>query len=146
MSALFRSNKKRGLALRNSKGFTLLETTIATFILTAGVLGAFALIQMITAFTSGISSQLAAIYLAQEGIESVRNIRDSNWLEQRYVPETPWDQGVSSGDWEDIDKFQRQITIQKPEEDKIIISVEVKWPERGRTGQVKAETELYDWR
>ena len=123
------------------RGFTLIETTIATFILTVGVLGTFALVQIIIIFTSSISFQLRAVYLAQEGIENIRNTRDSNWLAQ-----AAWDRGIISSGWESIDKFQRQITIQKPQTDKMIVLVEVKWPEKGGTNQVKAETELYDWK
>ena len=132
MPALFILNKKRG--------FTVIEVIIATFILTVGVLGAFSVIQMILTFTSNVSSQLAAVYLAQEGIENVRNIRDSNWLAQ-----IAWDQGISSGDWQTIDKFQRRTTITKPQLDKIVVSVEIKWSDRS-TGQVAAETELYNWK
>lgn len=137
MQALFPSSKR---------GFTLIEATLSTFILAVGALGAFGAIQMINSFTSGISSRLQAIYLAQEGIENIRNIRDSNWLGQRYSPALLWDNGISTGNWETIDKFQRKITISKPQADKIVVSAQVTWPERGGTSQVTAETELYDWR
>lgn len=130
----------------NKKGFTIIETILAVFIITIGVLGAFSLILMISSFTSGISSRLSAVYLAQEGIENIRNIRDSNWLAQRYNPATLWDQGISTGNWLVIDKFQRKITISKPQADKLVVSVQVQWPERGGTAEIKAETELYDWR
>ncbi|MBI2450409.1 MAG: prepilin-type N-terminal cleavage/methylation domain-containing protein [Candidatus Nealsonbacteria bacterium] len=127
--------------MNTKRGFTLIETTIATFILTVGILGVFALVQMITVFTSSISSQLRAVYLAQEGVENIRNIRDSNWLALAV-----WDQGIASSGWESIDKFQRQITIQKPQPDKMIVLVEVKWSKAGEPSQVTAETELYDWK
>lgn len=137
MPALFTSNKK---------GFTLLEVTTGTFLLTIGVLGVFALIQMIAAFTSSVSSQLTAVYLAQEAIENVRNIRDSNWLEQRYEITVPWDEGISTGNWETIGKFQRKITVIKPQVDKLVVSVQVQWSEKGGSREVRAETELYNWR
>ena len=73
------------LSMLNKNGFTIIEVIIATSILTIGVLGAFSAIQMIIASTSIISSQLAATYLAQEGIENVRAIRDSNWLERNIT-------------------------------------------------------------
>lgn len=82
------------------KGLTLLEVIIAIFLITVGVLGALALITRTISIT-GISSQkLIASYLAQEGIEIVRNIRDGNWLEQRTNPAIPWDDGLGIGDWE----------------------------------------------
>ncbi len=69
----------------SSKSFTLIETVVAVSILTVGTLGAFSLIQKTIGLTSASSSQLTAAYLAQEEIEIVRNIRDSNWLNSQ-----PW--------------------------------------------------------
>lgn len=66
--------------LQNSKGFTLVETLIAITILILAVTGAFAAAQ------NGISSaifskdQIVAFYLAQEGVEHIRNLRDQNGL------------------------------------------------------------------
>lgn len=134
------------LLSKNRRGFTLIEVVMATFILTVGVLGSFSLVQRITTVTLSVSSQLEALYLAQEGIENIRNIRDSNWLEQRTVPTTDWAEGISTTNWESVGKFQRKITIQNPQSGKMIVSVEVQWLERGGTRQLKAETELYDWR
>ena len=135
----------------NKNGFTIIEVITATSILTIGVLGAFSAIQMIIASTSIISSQLAATYLAQEGIENVRAIRDSNWLENRYIS-TAWDDGIPDGvcgaacGGTGIGKFGRQITITKIPPSEMVISVEVNWPEGSGTGEVTAATELYDWR
>ena len=154
-----------------NKGFTLIETTVAIFLITVGTVGAFSLIQRTVAFTSISSSQLAAAYLAQEGIETIRNIRDTN-----YLKTMPWDDGLGAGDdyrldyqsasfpdlscgnylkydgnfytcsFDDSAKFQRKITITKSEVDRMEISVEVTWQERGRGHQVVSQTELYNWR
>ncbi len=131
------------LFIPSKKGFTLIEATLATFILVVGVLGVFSAIQIITRFTSEVSLRLQATYLAQEGIESIRNIRDSNWLAQKV-----WDDGISAGSQEEIvDKFRRRITIQKlPADKKMIVSADIIWEGRGGTSQVLAETELYDWK
>lgn len=153
------------------KGFTLIEIIVATFLLTVGTIGGFSLIQKTISFTSISSSQLTAFYLAQEGIEIIRNIRDTNYLEG-----SAWDDGISSGADYRLDyqsnsfpdvlcedylkdngiffacssdsssKFQRQITITKPEADKMVVSVRVDWQERGRSHQVFVQTELYNWR
>lgn len=136
----------RGLLQFNKKGFTLIEATLAAFILSVGVLGAFGLIQAVAGFTSAVSSRLTAVYLGQEGIENIRNIRDSNWLKQRSAPATAWDAGISTTGWEPIDKFQRKITISKPQPDKIVVSAQVIWSEKGGSSEVSAETELYDWK
>jgi len=79
----------------NLTGFTLIEVVTAVFIITVGILGVFGLIQKIVGSASVSSSKLAAAYLAQEGVEIVRNIRDSNWLKQRDDDSWPWDSGLS---------------------------------------------------
>jgi four helix bundle protein len=73
----------------NSTGFTLLEVIAAIFILTVGIGSAFILISQTLSATSLAKERLIASYLAQEGIEIVRNIRDTNWLQF-----SPWDDGL----------------------------------------------------
>ena len=64
----------------NNKGFTIVESLIAITILVLAITGATSAIQ------TGISSytfskdQIIAFYLAQEGFEQIRNIRDENGL------------------------------------------------------------------
>lgn len=75
---------------KNTEGFTLVETLVAIAILVAAVVGAS------TAAQSGISlaifsrDQVVAFYLAQEGIEQIRNMRDENGLNGRN-----WLSGIS---------------------------------------------------
>ena len=122
------------------KAFTLIEVLIAIFLITVGIAGAFDLIQRTVAFSAISSSRLEAVYLAQEGIEIIRNTRDSNWL-----AENPWDSGIEDQEI-DIGKFNRTITITALEPDKMIVSAEVTWQERGRDHSVTAQTELYNWK
>lgn len=70
------------------KGFTILETTVAIFILVVALVAAISAFYRITIVTSSISSRLTAAYLAQEGIEIIRNIRDTNWLK-----DSDWESG-----------------------------------------------------
>ena len=152
-------------------GFTLIETLVAISLLTVGVTGSFSLMQKVTSFASISSSQLTASYLAQEGIEIIRSIRDTNYLEGEV-----WDNGIAAVADARLDyrssvfpdavcgnylqhngtyyicstdsgsKFQRQISIVKPLPDKMVVSVTVSWSERGISHQVLAQTELRDWR
>jgi prepilin-type N-terminal cleavage/methylation domain-containing protein len=154
---------------KSSAGFTLIEVIVAIFLLTVGIVGAFTLVQRTITFTSITSSRLEAAYLAQEGIEIVRNIRDSNWIAR-----DSWDEGLSVGDWEadykaqnlsqayagnflNIDdtgfytyssgtptKFKRKITISK-DTDILKVSVLIEWQERGITYQFTAQENLYKW-
>jgi len=129
-----------------NKSFTLIEVVVAIFLVTVGTVGAFSLIQRTIAFTAISSSRLVAANLAQEGIEIVRNTRDTNWLSGN-----PWDQGLSSGDWQDVEingqatNFQRRITIASGA-DVLDVQVEISWQERMRTHQVTVQTKLYNWK
>jgi putative endonuclease len=76
---------------KSGGGFTLIETITAIFILITGILALSSLISYFVS-TSSISSQrLIAIYLTQEGIEIVRNLRDTNLLSGRS-----WNYGLTS--------------------------------------------------
>lgn len=61
-------------------GFTIIELVISVFILSAAVVGVFGAFSVVTILASDSSDRLTATYLAQEGTEIVRNIRDTNWL------------------------------------------------------------------
>lgn len=74
-------------------GFTLIETIVAIFLITVGIVGAFTLITYTVSSTTFSTQKLIASYLAQEGIEIVRNIRDTNWLEDGA---TLWNAGLTT--------------------------------------------------
>ncbi|MFH1656929.1 MAG: prepilin-type N-terminal cleavage/methylation domain-containing protein [bacterium] len=79
---------------KSNRGFTLLEVIIAVFIISVGVGGMAAIMPSLISGSSINQSRLVAAYLAQEGIEIVRNIRDTNWLEDHYGPvPVAWDEG-----------------------------------------------------
>ena len=159
----------------NNKGFTLIEVIIAVAILTVGVLGAYALTaRMVVATSLGIS-QLTASYLAQEGLELTRNIRDTNFLEIRQGQSILWTNGLlgcAAGcemDYNDVafvsyqnrflkntgsfyaydsgqdTKFKRKITITQLSASALEITVDVTWQERGNARDVQAIDRLYNW-
>lgn len=74
--------------LKENRGFTILELIVAIFVLTVGIIGAYVAVQSPLHYANVYKDQLVASYLAQEGIELVRNIRDTNWL-----------QGFEADDW-----------------------------------------------
>ena len=77
------------------RGFTLIEVLVAIFIITVGAGGALALIQKTLSFTSNAALQLEASYLAQEGMEIVRNIRDTNFVKiHKGVEGSIWTNGL----------------------------------------------------
>lgn len=72
---------KKTKFLQKNAGLTLIETTIAIFIVTVGLVGGLSLAIYSTSLTHQIEERTIAYYLAQEGIELVRGKRDSAWLE-----------------------------------------------------------------
>lgn len=62
------------------KGFTLIEIIISIFIISIAIVGVYGAFSIMVILTTNASDRLTAAYLAQEGIEIVRNIRDTNWL------------------------------------------------------------------
>lgn len=82
------------------KGFTLLEMMVSLFLITVGVMGIFLVINRTLILMTPSSSKVIAAYLTQEGIEIVRNIRDSNWIEQQTNPAVPWNDGLTAGDYQ----------------------------------------------
>jgi len=79
----------------SKKGFTILEIMITVLIVSLGLTAAVGLVINVFAYSSFNSSKLIAAYLAQEGIEIIRNIRENNWLAGNN-----WRDNLANGDWE----------------------------------------------
>lgn len=75
-------------------GFTLVETIIAIFILTIGILTIYGVFFDMSRQAKNQSNSLIASYLAQEGIEIVKNMRDTNWI-TNYAGY--WLEGIDNG-------------------------------------------------
>ena len=73
------------------KGFTLLETLVAVAVLMMALLGPFSIAQQSLRSAYYARDQVTAYYLAQEGVEFVRSIRDEN-----YLSGNPWLNGIST--------------------------------------------------
>jgi len=143
---MFCFNKK--LKIKNKEkesltGFTILELIVAIFVMTVGVLGAYAVVQQIIVYNSISSSRLTAAYLAQEGIELVRNIRDTNWLD----PVNPlWDDGISNKTENNLlQKYTRKTAVTSITSDSLKVVVEISWTEKGQTHTVTVQENLYNW-
>lgn len=68
--------------IKQQGGQTLIETLVAAFILTMGITAALALATYSLRATTNIKQRIVAIGLAREGIEAVKNMRDTNWLRE----------------------------------------------------------------
>lgn len=74
-------------------GFTLIELIVSIFIVLLTLGGISSLFVQALQSVTYLSHQLTANYLAQEGIEVVRNIRDTNWIKGQE-----WDTGLTGCD------------------------------------------------
>ncbi len=81
---------KLPLSSENGAGFTLIEIIVAISILSFGILLVYNAFSMIVNLTYNISSRFTAAYLAQEGLEIVKNLRDNN-----YINNTVWSTGLT---------------------------------------------------
>ena len=74
------------------KAFSLIETLVAIMVITVGLLGVLALAAYILSISRTSLNELIAVNLANEGIEMVRNVRDTAWLVG-----SEWDNSFFSG-------------------------------------------------
>jgi len=75
------------------KGFTLIELLITITVTTVGIVGAFVAIQQGISIVDYSRSRLISAFLAQEGVEIIKNIRDTNFLEGSVA----WNEGIDPG-------------------------------------------------
>jgi len=79
-----------------NKGFTMIEVSIAIGVMMIGVVGIYSLVPRVAKTVSLNTDKFVAVQLAREGMEIIRNIRDSNWLEQNFASTTPWDDNLDN--------------------------------------------------
>ncbi len=82
---------------KRQKAFTLVEVLIAITILIIGILSGFILVTRALYNVAVIKDRLTASFLAQEGIELTRQIRDSNFLRILNEESVEWRDGLEDG-------------------------------------------------
>ena len=157
------------------KGFTLVEVLVALSIVMVGVFGAYTLVNQSLALANTASMRLTAAYLAKEGIEIARNIRDSNYLNIYKNDSGNWDDGLTgcaSGCGADYtmralssvyagqllkfdgnffnytsgkDTLYKRIITVVPKTDYLEVSVRVEWNERGTVDSTAVQENFYNW-
>jgi Tfp pilus assembly protein PilV len=78
-------------------GFSLIETVFAIGIILVGVTAIITLGIASLLLGQTTSNQFVAAGLAQEAVETVRQVRDSNWLAYDADSTTAWNTGLSNG-------------------------------------------------
>lgn len=161
--------------MTRNKGFTLLEVIIAIFVITIGVVGVFAFLQNTVFSGATIENQLAVAYLAQEGVEIVRSIRDTNYVRIARGGGGNWDDGLKGCPGDEYQGDYLDVSLQcfsggslnrsgnfyvhgagtptifqrkitiSPSGDRLDTSVEIRWQEQGNPHTFVVATELYNW-
>ena len=101
---MFLKNKNKKINLNDERGFTIMETLVAIFILLISITGPMVFSQngLRAAFQS--RDQITAFYLAQDAIEFIKNRRDHNVLEPNSVG-FGWLDGLEDCIAEDLGDF-----------------------------------------
>lgn len=156
-----------------NKGFTLIETLVALVLVTIAMGPVFILTTSSINVAARIEHNLIATNLAQEGIEVIRNIRDTNWL-NRVAFDNNLPVGTWRVEWDTISGglravgsnpvlkknngiynyttgtdtiFRRTITISKPNSGELMLVSSITWIERGNINRtVSTESHLFDWK
>ena len=164
-------NKKVGY----ERGTTLVEAIVVVFILSFGLIPSFFTVISANNLATAIKNNLIADNLAQEGLEVVRAIRDSNWFTGNS-----FDLGLGDGNYRvvwnstgllpessnpllKLDSqglynystgtdtiFHRRLVIAKIDPAgcncELRIISEVSWQEKSRTKTIRAESHLFNWK
>lgn len=132
-----------------TKGFLVVEVLLASSLLIIAItafVGAIIYSQESTSVAGGISR---ASFIAQEGIEAVRNIRDEsfgNLTDGSYGLLVSNYQWILSGSSDTTDIYVRQINISTINADRKLVTSTITWPETAqRTGNIVLTTELSNW-
>ncbi len=141
------STKKVRL-ITNHRGFTVIEIIIASSVLAlllTSLVGVFIFINQTLQFSG---SKKEAVFLAEEGLEAVRNIRDEdfpNLVDGTHGLAISSNQWAFSGSEDITDGFTRHLEISTIDlNTKEVISV-VDWQQRGILRTVSLITQLTNW-
>jgi prepilin-type N-terminal cleavage/methylation domain-containing protein len=150
--------------LQTRRGFTILETIITITVIGLVIAAATQLTQSSLKIGRSTMNQFIALHLAEEGLETIRNIRDSNWLQN-----ISWRSGLDDGTYaveknagpigarwtlkkigaderegillNENEKFERTIEI-----DAMKVTSKVSYEQPGGAKEISLVMELTDWK
>lgn len=135
------------------KGFTLVETLVAVSIFSISILGLLVVLTQGIADTGYAKKKMMAGYLAQEGIEYVRNMRDTSVLYNATSPQAGWDAfKAANKDYPITDPnftgLTRTIVMTQTNPvnlNEVKISSTVSWTQGSGARSVTFSENLYNW-
>lgn len=166
-------NRQQATKLNNSRraGFTLIETIIGISIIGLVITAAAQLTSSSLNIGGNSLRKFAAIHLAEEGIEIVRNMRDSNWLRNKS-----WRENLAAGTYKIAENsasswgqnnrwnltnaqretaenislgqttFKRLIEISEPETTIMLVISKITYTEHGSEKTAELTAQFTDWK
>ena len=140
---------KERLTISKASGFSLVEIVLASaiFVLLVSALIGNLIYTQESAVVAGARAR--AVFLAEEGLEASRNIRDAafaNLVDGNYGLASSSNQWIFLGTQDVTDIYTRQIQISTPSANRKQIVSQVTWQQTPqRTGTVSLTTYLTNW-
>lgn len=157
LNSAFTRTPKFGVTPKGG-GFTLVETLVAISIFTMSILGLMSILASNISNTTYVKQKIAAEYLAQEGIEYVRNLRDTAVLYDSTSGQNGWDAfkptlpttspatdtfyPVADPDFSD---FTRTILMTPVSADEVRIESTVMWDQGSGSKSITLSENLFNW-
>ena len=135
---------------QKNKGFTLVETLVAISIFTMSILGLLSTLSRGVTDTSYAKQKMVASYLAEEGIEYLRNQRD-NYVLYNETTGLTWAQfkaafaNPSYPTTSDYSNYTRTLTMSLVNTDEVKISSTVSWNQGSGPHSITLLENLYNW-
>jgi Tfp pilus assembly protein PilV len=131
-------------------GFTLVETLVAISIFTMSILGLMSILASGISNTTYAKQKMVASYLAQEGIEYVRNLRDTSVLYDVAGAQHGWDafkppRAISYPVNSDFSGFVRNVSIATINSDEVKITSDVSWTQGSGPNHITFSEDLFNW-
>lgn len=140
---------KREWPVIKNTGFSIVEVLLAVSVLALIITGFAGAIIYGEESTAVAGSRARAIYIAEEGLEAVRNIRDAgfaNLTDGTFGLSTTGNQWSLSGSSDLTDIFTRTINVSAVDADRKQVVSTVTWQQTpSRTGNVSLTTYLTHW-
>jgi prepilin-type N-terminal cleavage/methylation domain-containing protein len=137
---------------QKNKGFTLVETLIAISIFSMSIVTMMSVLGTGISDTNYAKTKIIATYLAQEGIEHARNIRDNYVLYASINPSRTWDTFKTTADISypitdsDFSIFHRAVQmIPSTNTNEVIIYSTVTWTQKSVDHSIVFSENLFNW-
>jgi Tfp pilus assembly protein PilV len=129
-----------------SGGFTLVETLIAISIFSLSIIALMSILGGGISNTNYAKTKITASYLAQEGIEYVRNMRD-NYVLYTNITGLNWNGFVlANKDYPSPDpNFSRTIQMTQINPNEVKIFSTVSWAQGSRSFGITFSENLFNW-